>query len=404
MITFEKAIEKILKHTHRLPAITISLSESLGYVLAEKIKTKEPLPRFDSSAVDGYAVRIEDFNSDSKKSLTTLPVIGEVKSGDTIIPILRKGFAIKIFTGAVVPRNAAAVVMQENTKEKNHAVKILRKPRKGENIRRAGEEFVKGGTVIEQGTHITPPVIGLLASMGYTKIRVHRKPKVGLIVTGNELKSLNSKLRLGEIYDSNSDALSACLTSLGIKPLVVMRTKDNKKSIRLALSKAIQLSDVIISIGGVSVGEYDFVKEVLLELGVKKIFWKVAIKPGKPNFFGIKGKKLIFGLPGNPVAALVSFHQLVKPAINKLVGLENENKFVSTAKLQAALRKNQGRLEFVRGIFSRNSDGELIVTPTKGQDSHILSGLTNANCLINFPKDDNHLKKGSSVEVELLRW
>jgi molybdopterin molybdotransferase len=321
-----------------------------------------------------------------------------------VIPILRKGFAIKIFTGACVPQNANAIVMQEYAEEKNHAVSISRKVEKGENIRRRGKEFKKGEIVIERGNLITPPVVGMLASMGYSKVRVYKKPNIGLIVTGNELRSPWVRLRTSDIHDSNSFTLTAALRLVGINPVIVRRTKDNKRSIKLALEEAIKLSEVVISVGGVSVGEYDFVKEILNELGVKKIFWKVAIKPGKPNYFGIYRKKLIFGLPGNPVAAMISYNQLVMPALGKMMGLGNKKSSRIKAKLSTSLKKKTARLEFVRGIVSQNRIGGLIVTPTKGQDSHMLGGLAKANCLINFPMEAYKMSKGKKVTVSLLNW
>jgi molybdopterin molybdotransferase len=404
MIEFEEAINKILKHTHCLSSEFVKLNDSLGYVLAENVVAREPIPRFDSSAVDGYAVCIEDLKNASNKTPVELPIIGEVKAGDTIIPILRKNYAIKIFTGAVVPKNTTAVVMQENTKTEKKNVLIFRKPEKGENIRRAGEEFKKDAVVLAKGELITPAVVGLLASLGYAKIRVFRKPKVALIVTGNELQLPGRSLRVGKIYDSNSFGLAVALESRRIYPIFVRLVRDDKQSIRKAISKAVKLSDVIISVGGVSVGEYDFVKEVLINLGVKEIYWKVAIKPGKPNFFGVLGKKLVFGLPGNPVAAMLSFYKLVIPALNKLMGMSNSSILELRAVLTQGIKKKAGRLEFVRGILTTDKDDKLFVTPAKGQDSHMLGGLAKANCLIHFPKEETIIPKGSMATVELLRW
>ncbi len=404
MIEFEEARNKILKNTHRLSSVFVKLIDSLGYVLAENVIAREPIPRFDSSAVDGFAVRVDDLKDASDNKPVKLKIIGEVKAGNTVIPILKKNYAIKIFTGAVVPENTNAIVMQENTRIENKTVLVFRKPKKGENIRRTGEEFKKGEVVLAKGELITPATVGLLASLGYTKIRVFRKPKISLTITGNELQSPGKILEIGKIYDSNSYGLMAALQSRGIYPTIVNLVKDEKQSIRKAISNAIKLSDIIISVGGVSVGEYDFVKEILINLGVKEIYWKVAIKPGKPNFFGVLGKKLIFGLPGNPVAALLSFYKLVTPAINKLMGMNNSSALELQAVLTKDIKKKSGRLEFVRGILSTDENDELFVTPTKGQDSHMLGGLARANCLIHFPKEGTIVLKGSIVKVELLRW
>lgn len=404
MITFEKAVNIILNNTKCLPVTSVGLAESLGYALAETIKAREPIPRFDSSAVDGYAVRFEDLQNVSERNPKLLTNIGQVRAGDNMVPILRKGYAIKIFTGAPIPLNTNAIVMVEHTKENNSKRLFLRRVEKGENIRKRGAEFRKGNILVDHGTLITPPIIGLLASLGYQKIAVFKKPRVGLVVNGDELQAPGIKLQRGMIHDSNSFALIAALQSAGINPVIVRRTKDNKRSIKLALEEVIKLSDVVISVGGVSVGEYDFVKEIFTELGVKKIFWKIAIKPGKPNYFGTYGKKLIFGLPGNPVAAMVSFHQLVMPALEKMMGVENRKSFHFEAELSSSLKKKAGRLEFVRGIVSQNRTGGLIVMPTKGQDSHMLGGLAKANCLIHFPKKVQKISKDKKITISMLNW
>jgi len=404
MINFEEAVKIISRNTLRLPATPHALADSLGYVLAESIKAKGPVPRFDSSAVDGYAVRIEDIRNASRKNPKPLPVCGKVMAGDKVIPILKKGHAIKIFTGAPIPINTNAVLMQEDTEETNGGILFSGTAERNDNIRKHGEEFSKGDMLIRRGTLITPPIIGLLASLGYQKIAVYGKPRVGLVVTGNELQSPGVKLQTGMVYDSNSIALTAAMNSLGIDPVMVRRTNDNKRSIKSALGEAMKLSDVVISAGGVSVGEHDFVKEIFTELGVKKIFWKVAIKPGKPNYFGTYGRKLVFGLPGNPVAAMVSFHQLVMPALGKMMGVENMKSPLFKAKLSTGIKKKTARLEFVRGILSRNRNGEITVTPAEGQDSHMLGGLAIANCLIHFPQESDSVEKGSLVTVEFLRW
>jgi molybdopterin molybdotransferase len=317
---------------------------------------------------------------------------------------LIKGNAIKIFTGARIPPNADAVIMQEYARERNGPVRFLRSVGPGENIRRRGDEFRKNDTICRKGTLITPPVIGLLSGLGYKKVVVAGKPRIALIVTGSELRSPGSRVRLGEIFDANSPAIASALRTFGIGPVFFSRTRDNKTAIRTALSRAFKVADVVISVGGVSVGAYDFVKEILAELGVKTVFWRVAMKPGKPNYFGMKGKKLVFGIPGNPVSALVSFHLLVKPALMNIMGLHDAGPVIFSARLLSTLRKKPGRMEFVRGKLTPGKDGEMTVMPEKGQDSHMLGGLASANCLVHFPEQNTMLRSGAKVAVSLLHW
>jgi len=414
MIDFETALKEILDHAHPLPTTSVALSGSLGYVLAEEIRAREPVPLFDSSAVDGFAVRLEDVENASDENPIRLRVQGVIRAGDSA-PVsshrkrlirlpLEKNCTIKILTGALIPEGADTVIMREFVEEHGDEIIVRRAVRQGENIRRQGEEFEKGNVVFSSDTLITPPVIGMLATLGYMRVRVHRKPRVALIMTGNELRSPLSRLRAGQIRDSNSFALLAAMRSIGIEPLSMVRTKDDKKVMKAAFSAALKRADVVISVGGVSVGDYDFVKEALVDLDVETVFWKVAMKPGKPNFFGVRGKKLIFGLPGNPVSALISFQLLVKPALQTMMGIVWHAPLSFKAVLGEQLKKKPGRLEFVRGVLSLNSEGELIVMPAIGQDSHMMGGLAKANCLVHFSKEKEYVSEGVPVIVTLLNW
>lgn len=405
MIDFESAREKIFRYTPVPGTKTVPLARCEGYVLAEKIVTKEPVPLFDSSSVDGYAVRYEDITSAGKNKTVTLNCIGTVRAGDTSVVTVMKNSAVKIFTGAPVPRPATAVVMIEDTEESDGVVIIKKSADRGQHIRKKGGEFRTGQKIFTPGKFISPPVVAMLASLGLTKITVYRKPRVTLLVTGDELRPPHTAtLKPGEIRDSNSIALKTSLRFMGIDTVDTMRVRDTKAATRRSFLKALKNSDVVISVGGVSVGEFDLVKEVLDDIGVRRIFWRVAMKPGKPNYFGVRDKTLVFGLPGNPVSALVSFYVLVRPALWKLMGTTDKSSFIMKARLSDTLTKKPGRMEFVRGVLNRTASGELSVSPLRSRDSHMTGGMAAANCLIYFPKESGKLELSSLVDVELLLW
>ncbi|MDI6802311.1 MAG: molybdopterin molybdotransferase MoeA [Bacteroidota bacterium] len=404
MIDYHEAQKLIEEQTKPLNAIKLPLMETLGYTLAKNIIAKYPIPTFNSSAVDGFAVNVNGLKLFSHKNQVSLKVQAVIQAGDTRKHSLKNNHTFKIFTGALVPRNINTVVMKEDVEEIGGNVIFKTLPEVGTNIRKCGGEFSKGALVLSSGVIITPPVLGLLASLGNASVNVYRKPKVSIIVTGNELKKFSEQIKPGEIRDSNLPSLLAALQLLNIQPEYAMSVKDQKREIQKAIQKALKISDVVITAGGVSVGDYDFVKDVCSSLGIKTVFWRAAIKPGKPLLFGTKGKKLIFGVPGNPVAALLSFYLFIKPTLLRMMGQTEKQNFIQTAVLESDLRKRAGRLEFVRGIFIKKPDGKLVVNPTKGQDSHMLGGFANANCLIHFPKDENVIMKGTSVKIELLKW
>jgi molybdopterin molybdotransferase len=404
MIDFELARQNVLKNVAVLDMTTVSLGRCVGYVFAEKVVTNEPVPLFDSSAVDGYAVRYEDIADAGNNSPVTLDIAGTIRAGDVPGISVKKNTAVKIFTGAPVPRSATSVVMVEVTEESDGKVLIRKTVERGQNIRRKGEEFRKGKRIFSPGIIITPPVVAMLASLGITRVKVYKKPRVSLIITGDEIRQPSAKLKPGQIRDSNSYALKTSLNALGIDTVDVIHTKDSEHNIRRAFIRALKQSDVVISVGGVSVGEYDLVKVVLEDIGVRQIFWKVGMKPGKPNYFGVKNKKLVFGLPGNPVSAMVSFYVFIRPALLKLMGATDYNSLIFKAHLTESLTKKSGRMEFVRGILKNSESGEVFVTPAKGRDSHMIGGMAAANCLIYFPKESTVLEEAAVVEVELLQW
>lgn len=410
MISYDEALQIVLKAASTLESDYVPLENLLGRTLAEPVVSPHDLPLFDNSAVDGFGVMVADVRHASPEQPVSLRNIGTIAAGSSEAIAITSGTAVKLLTGAPIPPGVDAVVMKEFTESQNGSVQMLRSVNLGDNIRRRGEEFRKGDNVLPIETKVTPPVLGLLASLGYAGFKAYRQPKVAVVVTGNELVKPGNALQPGQIYESNSVALLGALASLGIEGSIVYHSGDESDSLREKLAQALQHADVIITSGGVSVGEYDLVKTVLAELGVVSRFWKVAIKPGKPVYFGTlplspgsPQEKLVFGLPGNPVAVLLTFHLLVRPALLKQMGVSHHSLATFQATLTQAIRKKPGRLEFVRGVLS-NNDGALAVIPTLGQGSHMLGGLSRANCLITFPMDASQLDAGQSVDVELLEW
>jgi molybdopterin molybdotransferase len=404
MIEFEKAVKHIARRARRLPSARMKIGHAAGFCLAQNVRTPISLPRFDASAVDGYAIRSQDVVHASRSNPVRLEVSGTQQAARARKLSLGPNQAIRIMTGGALPAGADAVVMQERSVRKGGEVILKAAVQSGENVRWAGAEFAQGKLVLNSGMIISPPVLAMLATVGRTSVRVFRKPSVALIVSGSELRARGSRLRHGEIYDSNSPALIAALASIGITPSFVARVSDEKTKLRLAIRHALHSADIVITSGGISVGDCDFVKEISRGLGVREIFRQVAMKPGKPNFFGVKGRKLFFGLPGNPVASLLSFELLVRPAITRMMGVPFAPQLWIRARLGRSVRKKPGRVEFLRGIVHADAKDNLVVAPSTGQGSHMIGGLAKANCLIRFPEKAGVLKSGAPVSISLLHW
>ncbi|MFH2003381.1 MAG: gephyrin-like molybdotransferase Glp, partial [Bacteroidota bacterium] len=378
------------------------LMESLGCALAENIFTKTPIPIFDSSAVDGYGVKVSDIRNASKENPVVMKLVGEIKAGDSSKLKLSRGECVRILTGAPVPLSIEAVVMKEFTNQNGDKIIFKTSTKHGDNVRYKGEEFKKGDKAIATNTFISPAVVGLLATFGIRKVKVFQKPKVAVLVTGNELVQIDKKIKPGQIYDSNFYTLSSALKEMDIDAINLGIAKDDKNDLLKKISVGLESADILLVSGGISVGEYDYVQDIFDELRVKKIFWRIAMKPGKPTYFGVKGKKLVFGLPGNPVASLLVFSRLVEPAIQKVMGKLEHKPIILFARLEHDLKKRSKRLEFVRAKLNTTENGELTVSATKGQDSHMLGGMVEANCLIYFPMEMELLNKGTKVKVELI--
>jgi molybdopterin molybdotransferase len=402
MISFDDAYSTILDHCPVMPTEWKSLDESLGYVLASDLSAKDAVPRFDNSAMDGYAVRLADLMHASDSNPVTLEVSATIPAGSFSSVKLRKGQAAHILTGAPIPPGADAVVMKEYCTRKGSSVQVRKSPSKGQHIRRRAEEFDRGKVIIQAASMVTPPLAGLIATLGYARVRVYRKPNVTLIVTGEELQSPGSRLKQGQIWESNSFALSAALKLIGITATIV-RIGDSKAATTKAVAKALQNSDVVISSGGISVGEFDYLRAAFESNNVQEHFWKVAQKPGKPVYFGTKGKKLIIGLPGNPVSGLLSLYTLVRPALMRMMGSNVTDPRRFRVKIKEPLTKKAGRTEFVR-MQIEDMNGRYEAVPARGQESHMLGGLAFSNALYRFPENATRVKAGSNIDVELLQW
>ncbi|MBU1297653.1 MAG: molybdopterin molybdotransferase MoeA [Bacteroidetes bacterium] len=402
MIQYHEAQKLIEEHTKTLQPVKLPLMESLGCALAENIFTKTPIPIFDSSAVDGYGVKVSDIRNASKENPVVMKLVGEIKAGDSSKLKLSRGECVRILTGAPVPLSIEAVVMKEFTNQNGDKIIFKTSTKHGDNVRYKGEEFKKGDKAIATNTFISPAVVGLLATFGIRKVKVFQKPKVAVLVTGNELVQIDKKIKPGQIYDSNFYTLSSALKEMDIDAINLGIAKDDKNDLLKKISVGLESADILLVSGGISVGEYDYVQDIFDELRVKKIFWRIAMKPGKPTYFGVKGKKLVFGLPGNPVASLLVFSRLVEPAIQKVMGKLEHKPIILFARLEHDLKKRSKRLEFVRAKLNTTENGELTVSATKGQDSHMLGGMVEANCLIYFPMEMELLNKGTKVKVELI--
>jgi molybdopterin molybdotransferase len=394
---YAQALETVLEYAAPLGTEDCALGDLLGRVLAEPVCAELAMPFFDSSSVDGYAVTEEDVDAGPKGECLRLELAGTIRAGDDPTGIvLQPGRTLQILTGAALPQGAAAVVMQEDVHVEGGSVVIDAPVTGGQYIRRRGEEFDAGSEVAPAGIVVTPGVVAAIAAIGKANATVFRRPRVGLLVTGDELVAPGNPLRPGQIYESNSHGLTASLLAMRFEAPVVERVPDDAPQTRAALANLLRDCDVVLTSGGVSVGEYDHVKPALADLGVETILWGVAMKPGKPFYFGWKDGCAVLGLPGNPVAAMVTFHTLVRPYLLRSIGLSGRLA-LSRAGLASALTKEPGRLEFVP---CRLTGG--IADPVLKRGSHMPGTLVAANALAICPRGIASLAAGDEVEVMML--
>jgi molybdopterin molybdotransferase len=375
---------------------TIKIQNAFHRTLAVDVLSPMNVPPHDYSSMDGYAVRAADLTGSTNK----LKKIGSSFAGHGFQGKIGAGECVRIMTGATIPAGSDSVVMQEQTKVDGDTIEINAGCKRGQNIRLVGEDIQQGAVVLAQGQRINAAEMGLLASLGFAEIKVFRKLKIAIFSTGDELVQPGNALAGGQIYDSNRFTLLGLLTELGAEILDMGNIRDDKDAVRAALQKASSQADVIITSGGVSVGDADYIKELLDELG-EVVFWKLAMKPGRPLAYGKVGNCHFFGLPGNPVAVMVTFLQFVRNALWELMGQHPKPAFSFQAICTMPIKKAAGRTEFQRGILTQGDDSVWRVQTTGEQGSGILSSMSRANCFIVLPMEQGNVEKGSVVQIQL---
>lgn len=374
----------------------VALRSGLNRVLADNIVSPIDVPAYTNSAMDGYAVRSDDLPVEEMRELR---VIGTALAGAPFPGIVEPGTAVRIMTGGIMPDGSDTVIMQEQAERSGDSVRIGGGHKNGQNTRLAGEDLKAGDFVLAAGRLLTPADIGVLASLGIAEVCVRRRLRIAFFSTGDELRSIGEALEKGQIYDSNRYTLHGMLSRLGAEIIDMGVVLDRREDLQQALCDAAGNADAVITSGGVSVGEADFVKDILTSLGEVN-FWKIAMKPGRPLAFGRISDAIFFGLPGNPVSVMVTFYQFVQPALRRMAGQTDPMSVIFKVPCTTRLKKRPGRMEFQRGILERQSDGDLVVHGTGDQGSGILSTMSRSNCFIILPDDCANVEAGSLVDVQ----
>jgi molybdopterin molybdotransferase len=402
MISMAEALARIGKRVRAVHACErLPIRQCLGRVNNEAVKSPHNVPPSPNSAMDGYALACASLVDGD---IVELAEIGSAFAGRPFAGSCGPGQCVRIMTGALIPAGTDAVVMQEQAEIADDGrIRIDSDHRVGENIRQAGEDVKQGETVIAAGVRLSPADLGVLASLGIAQLQVKRKPVVAFFSTGDELAQVGEPLQPGMIYDSNRYSLHGLLARLPVDIVDLGVVRDNPEAMREALSEAAARADLIISTGGVSVGEADFIKPALAELGSTE-FWKIAIKPGRPLTFGEIDNSVFMGLPGNPVAVMVTFSQFVAPAIEVLSGAHMRPPLLVPARALERIRKKPGRTEFQRGIAALDENQQWQVGKTGKQGSGILTSMSHANCFIVLPDDNAGVEPGDMVSIQFLDW
>ena len=389
LLTLEEAQQRVLARARLLPAEPVPIAEAGGRVVAEDVCARVDLPPFPSSAMDGFAVRAADLPA-------TLRIAGESAAGRPFEGRLEPGCATAISTGAVVPEGADAVVPIERVVIRDNYVEILHAVEPGAHVRVRGGDVAAGDVVVPAGSRLTPARLAAAAASGIGTLLCTRRPCVAVLATGSELVAPGEELSPGQIYETNTLMLASALATAGAEVVPEPPAADDEATLREALERGLG-ADVLVTSGGVSVGEHDLVRAVERELGVEEVFWRVSIKPGKPVSFGVRGDALVFGLPGNPISALVGCELFVKPALRALQGLPDPLPRFEPGRLAAGLRRNEDRDEFVRARSRAEADA-LVLEPVVGQESHMIVRSGAADALIHVPRGNGELVAGSSVQ------
>jgi len=389
LLSIAEAQQLVLERTEPLPAENVSLEGAARRVLAEPARAEIDLPPFPSSAMDGYAVRGDETPG-------RLRIEARIAAGNPATAALESGQAMGIATGGVVPDGADAVIPIEYVVEHGNEIEIGSAVERGDNVRPRGGDIRAGEVVVEAGSVLTPARLGALAAAGIQQVRCARRPRAAVLPTGTELRRPGEPLAAGEIYEANGLILSAQLEAAGAAVELMPAVGDDEAAHRGALENALD-ADVVVTSGGVSVGPHDLVRRVEAELGVEEVFWRVSVKPGKPIAFGVRERTLVFGLPGNPVSALVGFVLFVEPAIRALQGVPDPLPRFDRGRLVAARRRNPERDELVRARLRRSQDGPLL-EPLSGQESHMIARSAAADALVFVPRGDGELGDGAPVD------
>ncbi len=388
MVSIEQAMQLVDEYTSTGTKTITTLQLARNQYLADSVSSPIHMPPFHQSAMDGYAVH---FNQDHQNNFV---LIDEIKAGDAKNPSLEPGEAVRIFTGAPVPNNTNAVIMQENCNVQNNILIIEDQLTPNKNIRKQGEQIQKGATALEKGALLNPAAIGFLATLGITEVAVYKMPKICIVVTGNELVSPGTPLKHGQIYESNAIMLQTALAEKGFTDVAILKVKDDYTATKDSLKNALENCNFLLISGGISVGDYDFVGKALLELNTEQVFYKIKQKPGKPMFFGINQQTLIFALPGNPASALTCFYIYIDAALQKHIGNPNHQKQTVTANLKNDYDKKGIRGEFLKATLHQN---QVEILPN--QSSAMLNSYAKANALIYLEEGVQIYNKGTKVTV-----
>ncbi|MBE2247076.1 MAG: molybdopterin molybdotransferase MoeA [Candidatus Competibacteraceae bacterium] len=390
MIGVNEARKIIQTHTSRTRPVIMSLLDASGCVLAEDVISNIDSPPFDQSAMDGYAVAF-----DTLKKIQDIEVKDEIQAGSTGEKILYENSAARIFTGAPIPEGADTVIMQELTSRNGSYIQISdEKIFKGQHIRFKASQIAKGEVAAQAGTRITPGVAGYLAGLGISDVAVYPAPRIGIIVTGKELVFPGTSLLHGQIYESNAVTLTSALLEGRMEPILTLFSDDNPDSLLQCINKAISVCDILLITGGISAGDYDFVQPVLEKIGVEKLLYKIKQKPGKPLYVGKHESSIIFGLPGNPAAALTCFYEYVVPCIRQMTGLPAMPPFVVYMPIGESIDKKPGLTHFLKAQIQNNK-----VKAMKSQESYQLSAFTQSDCFIVLEEEQTHIEEGTIVPV-----
>lgn len=388
-------------HAHVQPVSgyeRLALRDAFERVLQNDVVSPFDVPGHTNSAVDGYAIDGSALSGDDRVTFSDMPTT--IYAGKPLEEPVARGHCVRIMTGAVMPTGTNTVIMQENANVSDGQVSVEAGHKSGQNVRQAGEDIRKGHTVLHAGVRLMPAEIGLLASLGRTEVSVVRRPRVAFFSTGDELRSLGEPLALGEVYDSNRYTLFGMLRRLGVDTLDMGVIPDTPDAVASAFEQATRVADVVITSGGVSTGDADYVKTTLEALG-QVGFWKIAIRPGRPLAFGRIGDAVFFGLPGNPVAVMVTFYQFVQPALRQIMGeLDSRPTPLLRATCRSPLRKKTGRVEYYRARLERDDNGRLVVHSTGKTGSGLLHTMSDANCFIVLDENAESVAAGAEVDVQ----